>query len=138
MTTRVTGGEKLRKHLAEQRRKIADMPKGVEVGFYGDVAAKAVANEFGVPEHDIPERPFFRQAIATALPKLRKRALELASRDGVITERGALELGQILADELRTTIENFTTPPNKPWKGRSDPLQFTNELVKAIKIKLIK
>ena len=35
MTTRVTGGEKLRKHLAEQRRKIADMPKGVEVGFYG-------------------------------------------------------------------------------------------------------
>ena len=138
MTTRVTGGEKLRKHLAEQRRKIADMPKGVEVGFYGDVAAKAVANEFGVPEHDIPERPFFRQAIATALPKIRERAIELARRDGVITERGALELGTILADELRKSIETFESPANKPWKGRSDPLVFSGELAKAIQVRIIR
>ena len=132
----VYGGEKLQRFLASKRAQQKRMPSRVEVGFYGPVAAKATANEYGIPEHGIPQRPFFRQALAAALPKIRRTALELAQRDGAITDAGALALAKILADELRLSIERFSEPPNKPWKGRSDPLVFTGELKAAIEIRL--
>ena len=133
----VYGGDKVLREIKRKREAVRAMPSKVEVGFYDEIAAKAVANEYGVPEHGIPERPFFRQALAAARPKIHRKVFELAKRDGgVITDAGALELAGILADELRLSIERFSEPPNKPWKGRSDPLVFTGELKAAIKIKL--
>lgn len=133
-----TGGERLKRVIAEQRRKLATMPKGVRVGSFGKSAIDAAINEFGLPHANIPERPAFRLAIQIALPKMRKRMIELARQDGVITRRGAREVAMILRNEIETQIKQLRVPPNRPWKGPgANPLIFTGALIKSLGFEII-
>ena len=79
---RIKGGDKLRRFLREA--KSASRVKATEVGFFSEarypdgtpVPAVAAWNEFGTTR--IPERPFFRQALAVAPSEV---AADSRSRD---------------------------------------------------------
>ena len=137
----IKGGKKLDAFLKKAKATASQPGPVVEVGFVGEAAARAIANEFGIPQHGIPERPFFRNAIREATPKLADAALTLMRARGhknayQLTEADMRKLGEILADEIRKSIQTIADPPNRPWKGRSDPLVFTGELKDAIIVRI--
>ena len=137
MAKYVQGGDKLKRFLRNARQAGAKPQPSVEIGFVAEEAGRAIANEFGIAERGIPERPFFRHAIREAKPKLAREAVRLMAARGhkgvyQLTEADSLALGAILADEVRTAIAQWTDPPNRPWKGKSDPLVFSGAMAKAV------
>ena len=136
------GGKKLDAFLRHAERSSSAKGPVVEVGFVGDVAVKAIANEFGLPQHGIPERPFFRNAIVAAKPKVAAAAVTLIRARGYqqayrLTETDMLKLAEIVADEIRKSIQTVADPTNRPRKRRSDPLVFAGELAKAVTIRVV-
>ena len=127
------------KRFARDRKaKVAAMPAGVEIGFFGPSAVDAMVNEFGIP-NKVAERPAFRNAIRDALDELRREtARRLLRGKGGITEADALAIGQVLADRLRASVEELDQPPNRPWKAQSDPLVFTGRMLKSIGVRIIR
>ena len=110
----------------------------VEVGFFDGrphpktgetVATVAAINEFGVAELNIPERPFMAATARTTKVGVRM-ATEL--KHAIDNPRLSFKWGQIgsfYADEIKTTIENFSQPGNAPLtislKGFDNPLVET-------------
>ena len=121
---KVNGGAKLRAWAREVKRA---KPVTVEIGYfpvsrYPDadrtpVAHVAVLHEFGLG--DLPERAFFRGAIAAAEQPLR-RALRKALRGQQLAHpldlppELAADLGEIMAGEITRSIEEWERPPNAP------------------------
>ena len=127
-----------RRLVRERKAKVASMPAGVEIGFFGPSAIDALVNEFGVPGQ-IAERPAFRNAVRDALDDLRKEtARRLLRSKGGLTRADVLAIGQVLADTLRDSVEGLDQPPNRPWKAKSDPLVFTGRMLKAIGVEIIR
>lgn len=138
MPARNTGGRKLKEFLRKART-ARSRSKGVDVGFfktarYPDgtpVAAVAAWNQFGVPSQNIPERPFFTNAIAGA-----GRVLNPIIKAGVdpktmeFTERTAGLVGETMKARIQQSIVDLKEPPNAPatiaprprGKGSSNPL----------------
>lgn len=82
------------------------------------VAQVAVWNEFGTKR--IPERPFFRNALATGEPKIVKLMRDLLDRPNLTLSTSAKNaVGMVMADEIKESITNLKTPPNKG--ARSPP-----------------
>ena len=130
-----TGGEKL-------RRILRDAGKGgvsnVEVGFFDTarypngtpVAAVAAWNEFGTKrdgEQHIPERPFFRQAIAEmqdGIVNILKAGID--PKVGVVDQQLANRIGAYAQGQVQKSITKLDEPPNAPStvaaKGSSNPL----------------
>ena len=122
--------------VRRKRQEVAHTPVGIQVGSFGPSAIDLAINEFGVPGK-VAERPAFRQALQAALDPMRHRiARDL--RNGGINERSALEIGNILASELRHAIEQFAEPPNRPWKPKSDPLVFGGKMLDSIGVRIIR
>ena len=133
--TTTTGGDKL-------RRILRDAGKGgvnnVEVGFFESarypngtpVAAVAAWNEFGTKrdgEQHVPERPFFRQAIAEmkdGLVNILKAGID--PKEGVVDRQLANRLGAYAQGQVQKSITKLDAPPNAPAtvaaKGSSNPL----------------
>lgn len=115
----------------------------VRVGFIGTatypdsdqtVAEVAHANEYGGPNR--PPRPFFRGMIAKESPQWGKQIAALLNSPGA-TERSAMGLmGQLVADQLRQSIEDLTDPPLAPStilaKGFDKPLVDTGLMQQSI------
>ena len=92
------------------------------------MAAVAAWNEFGTK--NIPERPFFRQAIAQmedGIANIIKAGIN--PKKGIVDERLADVLGAYAQGEIQDSITSLKEPPNNPAtiarKGSDNPLVDT-------------
>ena len=134
------GGQKLRRLLREAGK---GGVSGVKVGFFSTaryedgtpVAAVAAWNEFGT--ETIPERPFFRNALAEAERSV-GRILQagLDTKKMVVDEQLAGRVGAHVQGKIRDSITALKEPPNAPEtvrrKGSSDPLLDTGTLRNSV------
>lgn len=144
----VSGGDKAAAHL----RNLADKLKGdpyVKVGFLGgatypdgtSVAAVAAFNEFGVPRHGQPPRPFFRGMIQRNSPAWPAAIAGLMkAHDNDVPK--VLELtGQAIAGQLRQSIVDLIDPPLAPStiarKGSAKPLVDTGTMLNSIEHEVV-
>ena len=127
------GGDRLERLLREAGK---GGVKSVRVGFFSTAkyedgtpaAAVAAWNEFGTKT--IPERPFFRQAIARmedGVVGIIKSGID--PRKLIVDKNLADELGAFAQGEIQQSIVNLGTPPNEDAtiksKGSSNPLVDT-------------
>ena len=142
VTVKRTGGKKLQRLLREAGK---GGVSGVKVGFfstakYGDkrgtpVAAVAAWNEFGTK--NIPERPFFRNALAESERGVSNiLAKGIDTKKMVVDERLAGRVGAYVQGEIQESITALKEPPNAPEtvrrKGSSDPLLDTETLRNSV------
>ncbi len=141
MTIKTTGGRRLKQHLLGLDRAARGRGPSVKVGFFStaryptdrggqSVAEVAYFNEYGT--RDIPERPFFRQAIRIGRPQLRKLAAREmkrangAARPDRVSDRLLRSAGERFKNIIQQRIVDLRTPPNVPAtverKGSSNPL----------------
>ena len=133
VTVKRTGGRKLERFLREAGR---GGVSGVKVGFFSTaryedgtpVAAVAAWNEFGTK--NIPERPFFRQAIAQmedGIANIIKAGID--PKKGIVDGRLADVIGAYAQGEIQDSITSLKEPPNNPAtiarKGSGNPLVDT-------------
>ena len=116
------------RHIKRVLREIGKGGHKVDVGFFADaryaedkekgikaqpVAQVAMQNEFGAGK--IPERPFFRNAIKSSVPNLRRIIKHyIDPRKMVIDDRLGELLGESLRGEIIREITNLRQPPNAP------------------------
>ena len=113
----VKGGDALRKRLQEIA---ANLDKGaeVEVGFMEDktypdgtrVALVAALNEFGVPSHNQPPRPFFRNAIAVNQDKWPVNIVTALKANNYDAEKALALVGEEIQGEIQESILELTEP----------------------------
>lgn len=148
MGASTTGGNKLRAHFRHMRANMAEA-KSVEIGFFPEdihpknhipVAAVAFANEYGVPEQNIPARPFMRSAIAINQPQWNvafNSALKAVQYHAMPAMEG---MGALIQMQIRNSIETWTSPMNAPFtiamKGFNDPLMETGYMLDHVKYKV--
>ena len=134
------GGKKLRRLLREAGK---GGVSGVKVGFFSTakyedgtpVAAVAAWNEFGT--ETIPERPFFRNALAESERSV-GRVLQagLDTKKMVVDEQLAGRVGAHVQGQIQESITALKEPPNAPStvraKGSSDPLMDTGTLRNSV------
>ena len=134
------GGKKLRRLLREAGK---GSVSGVKVGFFSTaryedgtpVAAVAAWNEFGT--ETIPERPFFRNALAESERSV-GRILQagLDTKKMVVDEQLAGRVGAHVQGKIQDSITSLKEPPNAPEtvrrKGSSDPLLDTGTLRNSV------
>ena len=134
------GGKKLQRLLREAGK---GGVSGVKVGFFSTaryengtpVAAVAAWNEFGT--ETIPERPFFRNALAESERSV-GRILQggLDTKKMVVGEQLAGRVGAHIQGKIRDSITALKEPPNAPetvrLKGSSDPLLDTGTLRNSV------
>ena len=134
------GGKKLQRLLREAGK---GGVSGVKVGFFSTakyedgtpVAAVAAWNEFGT--ETIPERPFFRRAIAEmegGISKIVKAGID--TKKMVVDDRLADRVGAYAQGQIQESITALKEPPNAPStvraKGSSDPLLDTGTLRNSV------
>ena len=134
------GGKKLQRLLREAGK---GGVSGVKVGFFSTakyqdgtpVAAVAAWNEFGT--ETIPERPFFRRALAEAedgIIRVLKAGLD--TKKMVVGEQLAGRVGAHVQGKIRDSITALKEPPNAPEtvrrKGSSNPLLDTGTLRNSV------
>jgi len=139
----IRGGEKLEAALKEISKRV-NKKELLRVGFlegatYPDgqsVAEVAVFNEYGVPSHNQPPRPFFRNMIAAKehewAPAL---GMALTANDYDVDKSLDL-LGVGIEGQLRASIVELTSPPLAPStvarKGKSKPLIDTGHMLNSV------
>ena len=124
------GGKKLQRLLREAGK---GGVSGVKVGFFSTakyedgtpVAAVAAWNEFGTKT--IPERPFFRRALAEAERGVSNiLAKGIDTKKMVVDERLAGRVGAYVVGRVMESISALGSPPNAPStasrKGSTNPL----------------
>jgi hypothetical protein len=142
-TKSFSGGEKLEAYLKEMSKKVSS-PATLRVGFLEgatypngiSVATVALFNEYGVPSHNQPPRPFFRHMIAE-----KKSGWGVALGKNLVANdydaARALDLvGDGIGGQLREAIIGFTDPPNAPstirQKGFDAPLRRTKHMLMSV------
>ncbi len=118
VTTQRRGGKKLQRLLREAGK---GGVSGVKVGFFSTaryedgtpVAAVAAWNEFGT--ETIPERPFFRNALAESERSV-GRILQagLNTKKMVVDEQLAGRVGAHVQGKIQDSITSLKEPPNSP------------------------
>ena len=129
--------------VRDTKRKVAEMPRSVEIGFYGPSAKDAQINEFGVEGGDgrtaVPERPVFRTAIAESREGMAAALrADAKANKGVITDAGAKACGEVLKANLDARIESAAgLEPNASWKATGQkPLTFTGKLKGSTEVRV--
>lgn len=118
--SRVQGGKKLKAWLKKAKTAQA-RSKTVSVGFFSTakypdgtpVAAVAAWQEFGVPDNNLDERPFFRNAIDGAdediMPVLKQG---IDPMDMALDSRTAGRMGLVMQARIQRSITELSTPAN--------------------------
>ena len=137
------GGEQLRAYLRDLAAKV-EKSGTLEVGFFEgstypdgtSVPLVAITNEFGKPAHNQPPRPFMRNTIAAHQQEWGPGLGAALMENGYDTAPALDLLGSSIADQIRGTILNFTTPPDAPTtikrKGFDSPLRETMDMTRAV------
>ena len=139
-TLTTKGGGKLQAVLkkAEEARR-----KQVKVGFFSTakyedqtpVATVAAVQEFGAPKASIPERPFFRQAIAELEQDLPKElAKVLDPQTMTVDDATANRIGSYAVQVVQDRIIDLVAPPNAETtvKRGDNPLVDSKQLHDAV------
>ncbi len=107
------------------------------------VAQIAVENEYGVPEKNIPSRPFMRQAFDKNEYKLNERIKQYAKDifAGIKNTRQALTLlGVEHKGNIQKEVRFGDFKPNAPLtiaiKGSSQPLIDTDQMVQSVQFEV--
>ena len=120
------------KQLEKKQRKV------LTVGFFDEkypdgtrIGLVATANEYGVPEHNVPPRPFMRDTVITRKSKWLKVVDEVLPETLDVVRTLSI-LGDVIADDVSNMIKAYTIPENKPstikHKGFNDPLVDTGRM----------
>ena len=133
---RTTGGRITRAAIRSALKSVGI--KTLQVGFFKSsryrdgtyVAAVAAWNEFGTRRGgkvQVPERPFFRSALKSIVPKVREIIEdEIDPKSMTPNDDLADKIGAYAAAQVQNSIVRFRDPPNAPAtiarKGSSNPL----------------
>lgn len=143
----LSGGEKLEKYLNELSKKVSKAAS-LNVGFMEDkiypdgtqVAAVAAFNEYGVPSHNQPPRPFFRRMIAKNNKAWGPMLGKLLKKNNYDLVPSLDLLGEKIGGQLEESITEFTDPPlaqsTIDAKGFPTPLQHTELMKRSISHKV--
>lgn len=123
----------------EQAKKSQDKSEVIKITL-GDVA---VINEFGAPDHHIPERSFIRSTFDEKSKEWSQKMKEykkLINKDKMTLEKALSEIGEQIRGDIIDKIINLDTPPNAQStiraKGSSNPLVDTGQLKGSIKYRV--
>lgn len=105
------------------------------VGFFDEtypdgkrIGRIATINEYGVPEHNQPPRPFMRYTVIKNKQKWINILQDILPQN-MDVKRSLNILGDVVADDVSQMIKAFAVPPNRPStiarKGFNDPLVET-------------
>ncbi|MDE2848219.1 MAG: hypothetical protein OXO51_16070 [Gemmatimonadota bacterium] len=150
----VTGGRRLQRKI--RRAMTAIGVDEIQIGFFNTakypdgkpVASVAAKNEFGTRTGDgdviIPERPFFRQALEQAKPRVFEHLKD--NVDGgtlVVKETLGDEIGEIVQQAIQEQIVELREPPNAPStlarkKPKTNPLIDTGTMRTAVTYRTVK
>lgn len=142
----ISGGKKLEQVLADIASKMGNGV--VSVGFmegatYPDgtpVAAVAFWNEFGVPEHKQPPRPFFRRMISAESPGWAAKLSGLSKATKYDGHRVLSLMGEDIKGALQQSINSFQSPElaerTVAAKGFAKPLIDTSHMLNSITYKV--
>jgi len=138
----LSGADGVMKALEDIARKMGGGE--VSVGFmagatYPDgtpVTAVAFWNEYGVPSHNQPPRPFFRQMIAAESPTWPGKMAKLAKATDYDGDKVLTLMGEDIKGALQQSINEFQSPPLAPStieaKGFAKPLIDTSHMLNSI------
>ena len=146
----LTGGDKLQSMLAsiDARLATAGTAPSVQIGFleggrYPDgtsIPAVAFWNEFGVPEHNQPPRPYFRTMIRQKAPTWGDdmlKVLKAANFDAAVT---LARMGDLIKGQLQQSIKDLVSPALAPStirrKGFDKPLIDTGMMWHSVDYKV--
>ena len=140
----VRGGKKLDRLIRDAKR--GGGVKRVRFGYLGNeqypdgtpVSLVALINEYGSQAVHVPERGFFRAALAAMRADLRRELHKGydARKGGRVSPELAARLGEIAKRHIQASIEATREPPNAPTtlesKRGSSPLVDTGELGRVV------
>jgi hypothetical protein len=139
----IYGGDKLRRHLMELAVKL-QKPATLNVGFlegatYPDgtpVAEVAAHDEYGVPAHNQPPRPYFRGMISRKSGNWGKGVGDLLKANHYDAEKALGMMGEGIKGQLQESITELSDPANAPStiakKGFDDPLVDTGHMLNSV------
>ena len=158
--SRVTGGQKLKRFIAQAKRAQAGAVGGVEVGFFETaryppvstgkgggrrqktlpVATVAAWNEFG-NRAGVPERPYFRNALDASKGDVNAVIKESIDPRTMAPDKAlAGKVGLVVQGHIQRSITSLRTPPNAPSvikrKGSSNPLIDTKKMTNSVTFKV--
>lgn len=100
------------------------------------VAAVAFWNEYGVPSHNQPPRPFFRQMIAAESPTWSGKMAKLAKATDYDGDRVLALMGEDIKGALQKSINDLQAPALAPStveaKGFGKPLIDTSHMLNSV------
>ena len=100
------------------------------------VAAVAFWNEYGVPSHNQPPRPFFRQMIAAESPTWPGKMAKLAKATDYDGDRVLALMGEDIKGALQKSINDLQAPALAPStveaKGFGKPLIDTSHMLNSV------
>ena len=122
--------DEMLKEIKRQARK-----QVLTVGFFDEtypdgkrIGRIATINEYGVPEHNQPPRPFMRYTVI----KNRSKWVDILQDmlpENMDVKRSLEILGDVVSEDVSDMIKAFADPPNRPStiarKGFNDPLVDT-------------
>ncbi len=139
----LSGGDKMNQRLAEIAAKLKEAGS-VNIGFlegatYPDgkgVPFVAAMNEFGVPSHGQPPRPFFRGMIKEKSPDWGDGVAKALKAHDYHTQEALQVVGEGIAGQLRDSITKLDSPALAPStiarKGSSKPLIDTGHMLNSV------
>lgn len=139
----VHGGDVLERALSKIAEKVS-APATLRVGFlegsrYPDgtsVAMVAALNEYGVPSHGQPPRPFFRNMIAEKSSEWPQAVAGLLKDNDYDASRALKVAGAAIAGQLRQSIVDLVSPPlaqsTIARKGFTKPLIDTGAMLQSV------
>ena len=139
----IKGGDKLGKALAEIAKNAANA-SSVQIGFmegatYPDgtsVPLVAALNEFGVPAHNQPPRPFFRGMINDKSGEWPEAVAGLLKSTNYDAHKTLDQTGEAIGGQLKEAITVYVGPPLSPVtiakKGFDKQLVDTSVMLNSI------
>ena len=147
VSTKTSGGKRLKAIQAAQKRAMQQMANRIDVGLYATakypngeaVTNVAAQNEFG--DGGIPERPFLRPGSRDAMDDVKRHIKQTVDpKRAALTDTEAAQCGEIIKGTIQDTIRKVNAPPNAPAtiarKGSSNPLIDTGFMRQSVTYKV--
>ena len=138
MSVKITIQHNTNKKATDMLNNLIKGQLGVKVGFYENNPNihKAIANEFGVPDQNVPPRPFMHQTIQNHKKEWTPLFNNLLKKNGGNVDKAFNSLGAVIKGQVVDTIINGDFEPNAPStiakKGFDKPLIDTSDMKNSV------